>query len=85
MTFSDKKPDREGFYWARMSTPSGNEIDRVVHAYRCLKDGETRPDLVFSDGENFSISSLRFLKWAGPIEEPTDVYPHYQRDVPRGL
>ena len=39
MTFSNKKPDREGFYWVRMSTPSGNEIDRVVHAYRSLRDG----------------------------------------------
>ena len=31
---------------------------------------------------NFHLSDSRFIKWAGPIEEPEDVFPRYQRWLP---
>jgi len=40
---------------------------------------------VFSDGENFRLSDSRFIKWAGPIEEPEDVYPRYQKWLPEAM
>jgi hypothetical protein len=55
-------PIKEGYYWVcSKGQLSDKEYTHPVHVYSSKKNGII--DTVFSDGENFSLKSDRFILW----------------------
>ena len=61
--WSSKAPTEEGWYWVTSAGQlTGKDYTHPVHVYKRNKKLD-KPDIVFSDGENFSIDSDMFKQW----------------------
>lgn len=61
--WTKNKPDKPGYYWVCvLGELSGKEYVHPVHVYS--SKGKVSPvDMVFSDGDIFSIDSDKFVEW----------------------
>ena len=77
MKYTTARPTVAGFYWARcQKITTGGEYETVVKVSASSSTGG-RPDHVFWDGENVSISDERLLAFAGPIP-----FPEHEQKAP---
>lgn len=56
-------PSEKGWYWVTQPGQlTGKDYTHPVHVYKSNKKLD-KPDTVFSDGDNFKITSGMFKKW----------------------
>jgi hypothetical protein len=68
MTYSDRPPDRPGFYWTRHRDGSGREFVAEIEAVDVDGSG---PDLFVSlDWDAYPLADYPHREWAGPVPRP---------------